>query len=211
MFAKRAPVVRVQLVIPIFLGCLFLSSCSLIYGGDDERGKGKSGLRKKRPAFILSRFVRISENRQGKKEWVLKAREGRFFNKKQQMFLTDFIITFYKNGRASSSLRARRGIINTRTRDITALKKVFLKSSNGRTLSTEELYGNMRSKIISNAVFNRITTEDGTILAGTHLHGRNDLRIFKLKNTVGETRESNLSNRQDSGTEKRRGTSAING
>lgn len=193
---------------------VLLSSCSLIFGSDDSDSNKVIAKNVKRPTLILSRFVRISENRQGGREWMLKAREARFFRKSHRMFLTDFIITFYEKGAAASHLRARRGIINTRTKDITALQKVFLKSKSGRTLKTSELYGNMRSKIISNAVFNRITTEDDTIITGTHLHGRNDLKVFKLKNAVGSTSESSISNRRSSGktnSTKTGGTTATNG
>lgn len=193
-------------IFPVLLPALglfpLLVSCSLIFGSGDE-DKKSTGKLEREPTLILSRFVRTSENRQGGREWILKAREARYFEQEHRMFLTDFIVTFYKDGKPSSSLRARRGIIHTQTRDLVARKQVFLQSALGRTLATEELFGNMRHKIVTNAVFNRITVEDGSVLTGTHLFGQNDLKVFKLKNAVGTALDSNLSNRRAKGDAKR--------
>lgn len=183
--AARPPCSRVAL----WLVCCLLQACSVIFSGDsgdDSSEKNNQKKDKRIPTSIIKRFVRTAVTPGGIKEWVLKAREGRIFENDHKIYLTDFILYFYRDGRVVSTLQARRGIINQRTEDIVAKHLVFLRSENGRTLTTEELYGNNKNKVITNAVFNRLTREDGSVLTGTHLWAHNDLKVFRLRDARGE-------------------------
>jgi len=176
------------------------SACSFIFSGAEEKTEKNSKKANKTPSSVIKSFVRTAVNKNGDIEWVLKAREGREFGTENRIYLTDFIMMFYRDGKIASRLRARRGIIDgigsRKNMKIVAKRLVFLKSeTTGRTLETEELYGNDRNKIIFNEVFNRITEKDGSVLVGTHLWAHNDLRIFKLRNVKGEAPATNRQSR----------------
>ncbi len=182
------------LILSILPGCSFLFSD----GSEIEVEKVKK-ITDKIPTSIIKKFYRIALNRKGVVQWKVKAREARIFEKEQKVYLTDFIFYTYDDGKFSSSIRARRGILHQRDGKLVAKILVHLISANGRTLDTEELYGNNRQKIIYNEVYNRITLTNGQILTGTHLWAHRDLKLFKLKNVLGEGMATTLTNSSGSG------------
>ncbi|MCK5266802.1 MAG: LPS export ABC transporter periplasmic protein LptC [Spirochaetes bacterium] len=167
----------------IFLAAFIFTSCSIIFsGGSEKTGKDiKTKNEKKIPTSIIKTFIRTCVEKNGQLLWRLRAREGRIFEREQKVYLTDFLMFFYKNGQHVSTLRARRGIIYQKSRKIISKKSVFVKSSTGRTLQTEELYWDNQKNIMYNEVFNTLTREDGSVLTGTHLWAHKDLKLFKLK------------------------------
>lgn len=172
-----------------------LPGCSLIFSDGSNLEKEKvDKANEKIPTSIIKKFYRIASNRKGVIQWKVKAREARIFEKEQKVYLTDFIFYTYDEGKFSSSIRARRGILYQRDGKLVAKRLVHLISVTGRTLDTEELYGNNRKKIIYNEVFNRLTLTNGQVLTGTHLWAHRTLKLFKLKNVLGEGMATSLTN-----------------
>jgi len=179
----------------------FLPGCSLLFSDGSNLEKEKvDKANEKIPTSIIKKFYRVALNRKGVVQWKIKAREARIFEKEQKVYLTDFIFYTYEKGKFSSSIRARRGILYQRDGKLVAKRLVHLISANGRTLDTEELYGNNHQKIIKNEVFNRITLTNGQVLTGTHLWAHRTLKVFKLKNVFGEGMATSLTN--SSGNDK---------
>lgn len=172
------------LLLPLLSG-----GCSWLGSDDDDKKQSVTASRpalQRIPTSIIKKFVRVAVDIDGSVKWRLKAREARFFADVGEVYMTDFILYMYRNGKLVSTLRARRGKLFNQTGLVTAMRLVYLRSETGRVLRTERLHADNRKKIIFNKVFNRITMEDGTVLNGYDLWAHSDLKVFKLKNARGQ-------------------------
>jgi len=169
---------------------LAFSACSLIFGDSEaESGETEGGV-ERYPDLVMRTFIRSAVDRSGHLLWQIKAREGRVFSDINQIYITDFIFySFESDGSLSSTLRARRGIMDNNASTLAAKLDVVLRSENGRVLETEEIFANNNEKVVTNSVLNRITQEDGTVMIGTHLWAHSDLEVFKLQGAIGEAPE----------------------
>jgi LPS export ABC transporter protein LptC len=117
-----------------------------------------AGCRKKAPAAaspthfptqVLEGFD-LQERKDGKPSMTLDAAQGRIYEAEHSADLDMPVVTFYKEGKVSSVMKAPIGKVDTLTHAIEAWNGVTVISSDSTTLTTERMnYDPVRRKIIS--------------------------------------------------------------
>jgi LPS export ABC transporter protein LptC len=108
------------------------------------------------------------------------------YNKRNEAVLKDSVhVDFYdQDGNHNSVLTSREGIVDNKTRNLTAIGNVVVVSDSGIVLETEELmWDNQEQKIVSN-VSVKFTTLTDTLLGDSFISDP-DLVNYEIRNARG--------------------------
>lgn len=131
------------------------------------------------PEQGLEKFT-VSETHSGKPNWVLEAASAQIMEKQKRVFMQMPVVNFYQDGAYSSTLRAKKGRINTENYDIWADGDCELKTVKGETLTTSNIVYTSSSSRISTNDFVRIVRPD-EIIEGTGMDASPTLDDIVIK------------------------------
>ena len=101
------------------------------------------------PAATLSiGNIKHTATRDGITEWELEAGSGQYLEDSKKVIITDLKIAFYLENKTTALLKARQGVLNTHTNDISVTGKVIFENQ-GLRLETDEMIYNHKAKTMS--------------------------------------------------------------
>ena len=138
------------------------------------------------PDQEVSDFV-VTESDAGRPEWTLYARDAAIYNPRNTIVARGVRVDFFdEQGKQNSTLTAREGEMNQRSRDMTARGNVVLQTTEGTRMSTEELrFLNQKQKIVSD-LFVRVERA-GDVLTGVGFESDPGLKHYEFKKKVQAT------------------------
>jgi LPS export ABC transporter protein LptC len=135
------------------------------------------------PDQEVSDFV-VTETDAGRPQWTLYARDAAIYNPRNTIVARGVRVDFFdEQGKQNSTLTAREGEMNQRTRDMTARGNVVLQTTEGTRMSTEELrFLNQKQRIVSDLLV-RVEGK-GTVLTGVGFESDPGLKHYEFKRKV---------------------------
>lgn len=134
------------------------------------------------PSLLFEGFHMVS-TQQGEREWDFYARAAQVFERENMARAQDIKVDYWRKGKVTSTLTARRGFLRTDTRFIRAEKEVVMVSEEGAVLRTELLqWDNAKSRIYTDQP---VTVErEGSILTGVGLEADSELKHIEVLSQV---------------------------
>jgi LPS export ABC transporter protein LptC len=138
------------------------------------------------PDQEVSDFV-VTETDAGRPQWTLYSRDAAIYNPRNTIVARGVRVDFFdEQGKQNSTLTAREGEINQRTRDMVARGNVVLQTTEGTRMSTEELrFLNQKQRIVSDMLV-RVEGK-GTVLTGVGFESDPGLKHYEFKRKVQAT------------------------
>jgi LPS export ABC transporter protein LptC len=138
------------------------------------------------PDQEVSDFV-VTETDAGRPQWTLYARDAAIYNPRNTIVARGVRVDFFDDqGKQNSTLTAREGEMNQRTRDMVARGNVVLQTTEGTRMSTEELrFLNQKQRIVSDLLV-RVEGK-GTVLTGVGFESDPGLKHYEFKRKVQAT------------------------
>ncbi|MFH1143542.1 MAG: LPS export ABC transporter periplasmic protein LptC [Candidatus Eisenbacteria bacterium] len=133
----------------------------------------------------------LRESQEGKLRWVLNADTARVHEKDDLTILLGVQVDFYdaEGESISSTLTAREGQVDARTRGLIARREVVVLSREGHRLETEELRWDPELGKVVSERFVRLT-KGGSVLTGIGIETDPELRSYAIRSEVeGHLRE----------------------
>lgn len=148
----------------------------------DIKFKAKAD-REELPDFVIGDYKHISADNSGRKEFELKASRAKMYNAKNDIFLYNMTMIFYKkNGGVKSFLSADSGYANKASVDVVAEGNVKLLSDNKATLDANKVYWDNTKKIFYTHSNEMVTITRGSMVTrGYNLRTDNELKEVKLE------------------------------
>ncbi|MEW6685668.1 MAG: LPS export ABC transporter periplasmic protein LptC [Candidatus Edwardsbacteria bacterium] len=148
-----------------------------------QKGKSPfpSGEAKIVPNQQVENFT-LAETREGKKNWVLTAKEAKSFEQRKEIELKELRLDFYRGESEEhySTLTAEKGKVNVQTNDMTAYGNVIVISAKGEKLETQSLnWLNGPQKIVTEDFIRLTKAED--VVSGQGLEADPDLKNIIIK------------------------------
>lgn len=174
--STRALALGLLIVAPVLAGC------------GRQRAVGPSSGGGELPDQEVSDFA-ISETDRGRPQWKLYARYAATYTARNVVVARAVRVDFFdEQARHSSTLTAREGELNQRTRNMTARGNVVLQTTEGTRLSTEELrFLNRENRIVvPDDRLVRVQREKD-VLTGYGFESDPDLRRYEFKRSVKAT------------------------
>lgn len=170
------------LLVVLTMGAACLSGCGR------QRTIGPGGASTEFPDQEVSDFA-VTETDGGRLQWKLHARYAATYDARDQVIAQNVRVEFFdEKGEHSSTLTARSGELNQRTRNMTARGNVVLQTTEGTRLSTEELRFLDRENRIVVPVERLVRIErGGDVLTGYGFESDPDLTHYEFKRTVRAT------------------------
>lgn len=133
------------------------------------------------PTLLFEGFHMVSTQK-GEREWDFYARAAQIFEREELARAQDIKIVYWRGGRAVSTLTARRGFLQTETRQIRAEQDVVMVSDQG-VLRTEMLqWDNAKGLITTDRA---VTVERGEdVLTGVGLEADSELKHVEVLSQV---------------------------
>ncbi len=117
--------------------------------------------------------------------WVLEADHGVSYGPQDPIHLETLTVRFYDGGpMVKSTLTSRRGVVDEKSRTITALDSVVVVTPDGERLETEQLHWDPVNEQVTNDTFFRLT-RGGDLLTGVGIRAEPDLSRYEI---LGEVR-----------------------
>ena len=131
----------------------------------------------------------LTETEQGRPEWKLYARYAATYSARDLVVARAVRVDFFDDrAQRTSTLTAREGEINDRTKNMTARGNVVLETTEGTRLSTEELcFLNARQKIVVPRERLVRVEREGSVLTGYGFESDPDLRHYEFMSRVSAT------------------------
>lgn len=123
---------------------------------------------------------RMVETVRGERRWVLHSDLMNQYAGQQDVVLVTVSMDFFRDGDLFSTLTADSGRANTQTHDVRVWGDVRIRTTDGRTLQTEQLFFDNKTQLVTNDVFNRYTWEGGAA-TGMGIEASTDLEYFEIK------------------------------
>ena len=123
---------------------------------------------------------RMVETIGGERRWVLHSDLMNQYAGQQDVVLVTVSMDFYRDGELFSTLTADSGRANPKTRDVRVWDDVWIRTTDGRTLQTQQLFFDNKTQLVTNDVFNRYTWEGGAA-TGMGIEASTDLEYFEIK------------------------------
>ena len=143
-----------------------------------KRSPSQTGSGEPMPSQVLQGFE-IQDIKNGMKSMSLRADEGKFYDDEQSADLDKPVVTFFKNGKASSVMTAPLGRVNTETKAIEGWGGVKVVTTDGVTLTTERLvYDPSVQQIISTTTV-RLEKPD-SVTVGQGLRSDPEMKRVKI-------------------------------
>ena len=163
---------------------------SLAAGGCGADRAGAPGVAPADSAAVTDRtpdqrlyHARITDTRADRVRWVLESDRLDRYAGDDVAQLHGVVMRFFRADTLFSTLTARRGTANLKTKEMHAWGDVVVVTTDGRRLETSELtYDNDRG-LIYNDVYDRFTRGDD-VLTGWGMEASPDLSYFELKREV---------------------------
>jgi LPS export ABC transporter protein LptC len=170
------------LLIALTIGTPILSGCGR------QRAFGPAGSAEELPDQEVSDFA-VTETDEGRPQWKLYARYAATYDARDQVVARQVRVEFFdEQGKHSSTLTAREGDLNQRSRNMTARGNVVLQTTEGTRLSTEELRFLNRENRIVVPIDRLVTvTRAGDVLTGYGFESDPDLTHYEFKRAVRAT------------------------
>lgn len=133
------------------------------------------------PTLLFEGFHMVSTQK-GEREWDFYARAAQIFEREELARAQDIKVVYWREGRAVSTLTARRGFLQTETRRIRAEQDVVMVSDQG-VLRTEMLqWDNVKGLITTDQA---VTVERGQdVLTGVGLEADSELKHVEVLSQV---------------------------
>jgi LPS export ABC transporter protein LptC len=138
--------------------------------------------RAEEPNLMFEGFRMVS-TRGALREYDFLARAAQIFERDNMARAQDIKIVYYRGGKPSSTLTARRGFVNTVTHDMRAEQQVVMISQEGAVLRTERLHwDNRKGRIYTDLP---VTVERGTsVMTGVGLEADSELKHIEILSRV---------------------------
>lgn len=163
----------------LLLAALALLSC----GSDPAIGTDDSLQEPIIPQQTLE-GVRLRETSVRGLLWVLEADRGVSYGPQDPTELEALTVRFYDGGpTVKSTLTSKRGIVDEKSRTITALDSVVVVTPDGERLETEELHWDPVNEQVTNDAFFRFT-RGGDVLTGVGIRAEPDLSRYEILRDV---------------------------
>jgi LPS export ABC transporter protein LptC len=150
-------------------------------GGSDspsDIGSETSGLEREIHGFTLA------ETKEGKLLWELESEYAWRIPRENRIHLKDVKIVFFDaNGNETSRLTAYTGVVDEETGIMTAQSRVKLISTEGDTLTTEELNYDKKKDRVSGPGFVRLAKPD-RVMTGFEFEAKPDLTDYEVRRDV---------------------------
>jgi len=161
-FASRVNLVKSRGFIFGFLICVFYL-WFFIFNFNSCKSKPAVTSSETMPSQIVTDFS-LFESMTGQKLYRLNAKKAIIFDDNQKITLIEpFIIFYNEDGSVSSTLIAKRGLVNLQTSDLFAQDSVLVQTSDSTILRTDSLVWNNRTRIITTDAWVKIETKKGQI------------------------------------------------
>jgi len=135
------------------------------------------------PSQIVTDFT-LFESTTGQKLYRLNAKKAIIYDDNQKITVIEpFIIFYNEDGSVSSTLIAKRGLVNMQTSDLFAQDSVLVQTSDSTILRTDSLVWNNRTRIITTDAWVKIETKKGQI-DGQGLISDAALKKIEIKSSV---------------------------
>jgi LPS export ABC transporter protein LptC len=155
-----------------------------------------SGCTPSRPATSLNRLpaaaqqptlmfegFKMTSMRGLEKEWDFTARAAQVFERENTARAQDIRVVYWRQGKEASTLTAKRGFIQTETRDLRAENQVVMVSQEGVVLRTERLsYDHVHGELTTDLPV-RVERE-GSVLTGVGLRADSGLKRVNILSDV---------------------------
>ncbi len=130
------------------------------------------------PTIMFEGFKMVS-TKGAQQRWIFRARAAQIYEKINLAKAQDIEMIYLKNGKAQSTLTAKKGLLNTKTNHMEARDRVKMVSSDGVVLTTEKLdWDQSRERIYTNQPV-RVERQD-SILTGIGLEADSELRHLEI-------------------------------
>lgn len=174
----------------LFLVTVFFYACGSHQEPSSTGGTGAEGAAEELPDQESWQST-IIITREGKLMAEVWAGHVANYNKKNQTVLKDSVhVDFYdREGKHNSVLTSREGMVDNRTRNLTAIGNVVVVSDSGVVLETEKLmWDNLKQKIISDVAV-KFTTLTDTLLGDSFISDP-DLANYEIHNARGYSKRT---------------------
>jgi len=165
------------------LGVCLALSMALVAGCERGQRVSPAGSTVELPDQEVGDFA-VTETDEGRLEWKMYAKSAAIFNARNAIVARGVRIDFFGDeDKRTSTLTAREGEMNQRTRDMVARGSVVLQTTEGTRMSTEQLkFLNKQQRIVSDE-FVRVE-RGGDVLTGYGFESDPDLEHFEFKRRV---------------------------
>lgn len=162
----------------VFLFILSLSGCGK-KGSENSKITGKKSTAEQ----AIENFT-LTRTSQGEKEWELEADRAEIYKKEEKTIVQVLKIKFYDQGKITSILTAREGVLDSQSGDMEVRGDVVVTSEEeGTTLKTESLrWDANRKKIVTDDLVRQ--ERANTITTGQGLESDPDLEKVIIKKNV---------------------------
>ncbi len=176
---------------PSFANCssaVALVALGFLAGCGRRAALGPAGSSGELPDTEVNDFA-LTETEQGRPEWKLYARYAATYSARDLVIARAVRVDFFDDrSQRTSTLTAREGEINDRTKNMTARGNVVLETTEGTRLSTEELrFLNARQKILVPRERLVRVEREGSVLTGYGFESDPDLRHYEFMSRVKVT------------------------
>lgn len=167
------------------LTALALGAASILSGCGQTRAPGPTGGVGELPDQEVSDFA-ITETDAGRPRWKLYARYAATYSARNTVVARSVRVDFFDGEeQRTSTLTAREGELNQRTRDMTASGNVVLQTTEGTRLSSEVLHFRNRDQRIVVPEDQLVRVERGEdVLTGFGFESDPDLTRYEFKRSV---------------------------
>lgn len=136
-----------------------------------------------RPSLSLDKIHQTSV-KNGVKQWTLDAATANYFKDQNKVELLELSVVFHMQSSEDATLVARKGQLDTTTKDITATEDVVVRHQ-GSSITTDKLHYNHEMRIINSDVPVRITARGIEMTADTLTYYLDDNKAGLSGNVKG--------------------------